>query len=474
MNRRMRTIRCLPVILILCCPLFMLEAQDAAARQPLTLDELKSSLRANNTDLLLLREDLKQSELDVKDAEAAFQPTVDLDFSATWMANPEGPITMSVDELRTALLGTPSTTGQYIPLYEGMESTLYNFGATITQPLFTWGKIKTSVRLRDAIAEARRYELLDKTSSMETELASHVAAIYHLGVMQSLLERQREDAGELVASVQQAADTGMALKQDVAEARIQAQQVERALLETSYELSSQVLETGSLAGIPDLQASDITYVYDEQAIRAFMDKPREEIVNLAISPSQPSLMALAKLEETAAETERIANSSVYWKPDLALVVSAGYAGPSFPFIENDWEDEDDYSFNVTVGMSVTAWDGGKKLNDIKRAASQRTSAYLHSESARNTIARTVERELLQMEILLQKIDLQQEKIDTLADRSELNALLYESGYGKESDAITARIEELGARVELEQLRLDLTLSWLTVRHLVGETSFTSR
>ena len=169
-------------------------AQDGAvlsneADKTGTMDELKISMDANNAQLAKARQTYIQSLLDVKNAKANYQPTINLLLTSTYMPNPPiGKMTISVDSLSSQLgIVVPgAVAGEYVTLYDGMKNIYYNAGLSITQPLFTWGKIPNAVKLYTQVAEIRALAIEDTSNQLTAQLKARVSALKSPGIRGTL------------------------------------------------------------------------------------------------------------------------------------------------------------------------------------------------------------------------------------------------------------------------------------------------
>ena len=125
------------------------------------------------------------------------------------------------------------------------------------------------------------------------------------------------------------------------------------------------------------------------------------------------------------------------------------------YAEN-WQKENDYNFNVSVGFKTTLWDGGKILNEIRRAASQSESARIQTPSVRQQIEQKVRENHLKLTMTVEKLQNQQEKTETLTQRKLLNAQLAEAGLQGRQQTLIAEIEVLASQIEEEQLKINLS------------------
>ena len=194
-----------------------------------TFERLKRSMESGNAKLRKATETYDQSLLDVKDAKANYQPTIELLLTTTYMPNPPiGKTSISVDELSSQLgITIPgAASGEYVTLYKGMKDIYYNAGLTLTQPLYTWGKIPKSVELYSEIASIRALAIEDETDKLSVELKTRLTALCYMDELFSLIDETKTKADELVSMSEDAYKNGMLLKEDVTKAKISALEID--------------------------------------------------------------------------------------------------------------------------------------------------------------------------------------------------------------------------------------------------------
>ncbi|MBR5668632.1 MAG: TolC family protein, partial [Spirochaetales bacterium] len=175
-----------------------------------TAGELQRSMLANNPDIRKAREAVTQAALDVKDAKAGYTPTIDLTVTGSYIANPIDPIRVNLgDYVNTSAYGIPN---DYITVYEGQESMYYQFSLSLTQPIFTWGKINNAVKLYEKVYDARVLQLEDAIEKAQTELWTRIAALDYLLGIRNLLDSQKEISLRLVQMADDARTNGMMLE----------------------------------------------------------------------------------------------------------------------------------------------------------------------------------------------------------------------------------------------------------------------
>lgn len=435
-----------------------------------SLEELNQSVSLNNPDLQKLQEEYNRSLLDVKDAKAGMGPVVDLQLTGTYMTKPPvDAIYLNVDDLLNSISwpgGTkPSGGSQYVKIYDGMENTLYNFQLTVTQPIFTWGKLLNAVKLYSQIAEIKQTQILSQEEQLKMELETRIITLKYLQRIVGILDEEKVFAQRLVEVSESAEKSGMLLHQDVVEARIQAKELEIAQQDVAEQVHNQLLELQRMTGIADLALDQIEYTIDDARFNQIIKADRTEIEENALSGEQLSIKMLTQLKEVNETAEKIARGYVNWKPDLALQASAGYGGSRVPFAEPNWLRKDDYSANITIAVKTTIWDGGKKLHDVSRKASETKTADINQLDARTTIRQTLSSQWNTADVCTMKIEYQNLKIESDDSKIAQQEKIFQTGYGSETDVLSAKITRCNNQIEKEKQELSRAVALMTIEYL---------
>lgn len=440
-----------------------------------SIDYVLSQLDLNNTELKRLREEYAQSLLDVKDAMAGYGPTIDLLVTGTYMPDPMvGKITVDVEDILSSLSGSPysalngtNTQNGYVTVYKGMENTLYQFQLTVTQPLFTWGKITSSVKLYKAASEVKELQVKNKQEQLEAEIRTRLSAIYCMKKIMALLSEEKEYVTKLVSISEKAEKNGLLLPQKVMEVKIQAQELDIAEAGMNDEYSKMLSALERLTGLDSDTIEDIRFVPDSTGAASMLSESVEYLQDEATDDYSSSLKILRKLIEINSLTVDIADASVYWKPDVALQFSADYSGSRFPLVETDWYRQDSSSLNFTLALKTTVWDGGKKLNNIKRSESNESLAEIQLDESIMTIRNTVLEQYNQMNLSKLKMDYQDLKLQTNQSQTEQAKKAFSTGYGSETDLLKAYIDECNTKIEYIQNQLNYFSAYYTLSYLTG-------
>ncbi len=454
--------------------IFSLFVAESSAQETneYSLDLLLAATEMNHPELLKLKEEYHRSNLDVLDAWWSLGPTLDLQASGTYMQNPPvGPMSINVDNIVDSINWNgvkPAKTGQYVKVYDGMENTLYNFELTLTQPIFTWGKITNAIKLYQQISEIKLTQISQQTAQLETELKTRVLSLYYLNRILEILDEEQAYADRMVEVSENAELSGMLLHQDVVDAKIQAKELEIAKQDLLEQINDQLLELCRITGIQNLKAEEINYDFVPGLVAEFDALLQSDIAQLEheiLSENQSSIKMLDQLQTVSKTAEKIARGYENWKPDIALQMSSGYSGSRFPLFEPNWRRKDDYSLNISIGIKTTIWDGGKKVRDVSRKMSEVKTAGINKLDATSTISKTFNSQWTAAQVCTMKIEYQDLKIESAAAKIAQKQQIYESGYGSETDLLSAKIDRCNAQIEKEKQALSRAIACLTIEYL---------
>ena len=445
-----------------------------AQAQTYTYENLLSQMQQNNPELLKLEEEYRRSLLDVKDAKAGLGPTVDLQASGTYMVKPPvGALYINADDIINSLNfganGQPVPRGQYIKVFDGMEKTLYNFELSLLQPLFTWGKIPNSIKLYNQVSQIKQTQIEQQSGQLETELKTRLLSLYYLNKILEILDEEQTYTDRMVQVSEAAEKSGMLLHQDVVDAKIQAKELEIAKQDLKEQMTNQLLEIARTTGINSLSFENIDYAFVPELIFSFDELLARDaglLEEQVLSGNQSSIKMLTQLEEVSKTAEKIARGYENWKPDFALQLTSGYSGSRVPLVEPNWRRKDDYSVNISIGIKTTIWDGGKKLRDVSRKMSEVETAQINKEDARSTLSKTFNEQWNNAQVCTMKIEYQDLKIESADSKITQKQQMYESGYGSETDVLSAKIERCNAQIEKEKQALSRATACLTIEYLL--------
>ena len=223
----------------------------------LTIDDLNSSMLSNNLAIKKAKEEINKASLDISDAKSGYAPTIDLTVTGSYIANPIDPIRVNLaDYISTPVAGG---TKDYVTVYQGQENMYYQFSLSMTQPIYTWGKLDNAVRIYQKVYDVKVLQLQDIIEQNQTELRTRVAAVYYLNEIKSLLEQQTSITQRLVELAEEASSNGMMLATEALGVKVQARQIDVALSKIEQQLQLMQTALRNLTGIKDLSIEDLEF-----------------------------------------------------------------------------------------------------------------------------------------------------------------------------------------------------------------------
>lgn len=153
---------------------------------------------------------------------------------------------------------------------------------------------------------------------------------------------------------------------------------------------------------------------------------------------------------------------MYGKPDIALQISFGLTGDMKKLFKGETDPKSDLVANLSLGLKTTLWDGGKKLNQLRRTQSQLRDAELDLEQARSSIRLELSRQINAMTMASLRIDYQRLKIQTAEADLQRAQRVASSGYGSRRDVLQALMSKITEELQLLEEEINLATAACTV------------
>lgn len=454
----------------------------------LTYDDLRSSMSANNTALLSAGEEYTSALIDVEDAKSNYHPQIGYTVAGSYVLNHQ---TMDLDlggikewargqepvKIETNIMGGPisvpfamSSITDTLPdsynMVVDVSDPYLSASISLVQPIYTWGKVTSNVKMNEEIAQARALQIGDTQAQLDAQLKALLASLYYLEDFDGILQEMKSDADELVDIARSGSEAGVALSQDVAQAQVGAKQLELAIVQVRTQVDTLVSQLETLTGISGLTPEMIDYVPDEDFYDRIANADRRILELQATGNGQATMQMLDHMVSATQYAQKAADRSMYVVPDIALSVSADYSAP----MTRDFVEQSAWGVTVAVALQGTIWDGGQRLNDRDRAESATRSAQIARQQAVDTIRTTLAQNFASIDLALAQIDYQDADIAMLEDQLAVEEMKLEYGTGSRQDVIQKRIELNQAKLDRLTSRITLATSCHTIEYLTGFTA----
>lgn len=454
----------------------------------LTYDDLRASMSVNNTALLSAGEEYTSALIDVEDAKSNYHPQIGYTVAGSYVLNHQ---TMDLDlggikewargqepiKIDTNIMGMPFTVPFAMSSVTDTLPDSYNMvvdvsdpylsaSISLVQPIYTWGKVTSSVKMNEEIAQAKALQIGDTQAQLDAQLKASLASLYYLKDFDGILQEMKSDADDLVDIARSGSEAGVALSQDVAQAQVGAKQLELAIVQVRTQVDTLVSRLETLTGISDLTPEMIDYVPDEDFYDQIANADRRTLELQATGNGQATMQMLDHMVSATQYAQKAADRSMYVVPDIALSVSADYSAP----MTRDFVEQSAWGVTVAVALQGTIWDGGQRLNDRDRAESATRSAQIARQQAVDTIHTTLAQNFASIDLALAQIDYQDADIAMLEDQLAVEETKLEYGTGSRQDVIEKRIELNQAKLDRLTSRITLATSCHTIEYLTGFTA----
>ena len=458
----------------------------------LTYDDLRSSMSANNTALLSAGEEYTSALIDVEDAKSNYHPQIGYTVAGSYVLNHQ---TMDLDlggikewargqepvKIETNIMGGPisvpfamSSITDTLPdsynMVVDVSDPYLSASISLVQPIYTWGKVTSNVKMNEEIAQAKALQIGDTQAQLDAHLKASLASLYYLKDFDDILQEMKSDADELVDIARSGSEAGVTLSQDVALAQVGAKQLELAIVQVRTQVDTLVSQLETLTGIRGLTPEMIDYVPDEDFYDRIAHADRRTLELQATGNGQATMQMLDHMVSATQYAQKAADRSMYVVPDIALSVSADYSAP----MTRDFVEQSAWGVTVAVALQGTIWDGGQRLNDRDRAESATRSAQIARQQAVETIRTTLAQNFASIDLALARIDYQDADIAMLEDQLAVEETKLEYGTGSRQDVIQKRIELNQAKLDRLTSRITLATSCHTVEYLTGFTAQNTR
>jgi outer membrane protein TolC len=297
-----------------------------------------------------------------------------------------------------------------------------------------------------------------------TALDMHLATLQSLREIRSLIAEQKKSAERLVALSNESFARGFILRTDLNAARLLSSEVKLADYEVLDGWNGSVSALRTLTGLEDLDPETVAPPSGEGGFYSTGD--RDRLFGNALRSS----LGLRLLALKTLATERLVNAArgqFYGKPELGLFLQLGYGGPAFPLFQEGWKDDDEYTFNLTLGVRSLLFDGGAVYHGIRQKREDLVQARLEEEKGRRDLGEYLEKTLSVLDVSALRREYLEIKIEAsraLTDQAE-NA--WKSGYGEEREYLSRELVWYSDRIALLRERLDARITVLRLENVTG-------
>jgi len=438
--------RALLSLAALLCAAAMASADGAAG---LTIDQAFQLAQSASEAIRIKDLAVRKARLAQREAEARAWPRVDLQASGSYLANPPTGYTVKAGSLGSIPVQgvglVPMPTSDFSIGAQPYD--YFSVAATLSQPLFTWGKIRAAIDAAALLVQSADTDLVAQRRDIEREV--HRAYFGALLAQESakILAALSETAAEIVADRQAALDAGTGTRESVLEAKSRKAQVDSRLVEAEQSGATARESLGMLTGLDPAGIvlatgfRDAAAQLDEAALRARAEEASTDVAGSRIRQGQ----AQKKLA--------LEQGGALLRPDLALGLSLAATGAQNYLVLNGAPPSSgastSWTWDLVISLSVkmSVFDGSEsaaRIGEAEQDVEAAGQALAQSRKlARLAIRRSVEAARAADADLAGKLAAE----DYAAEREKNAQAAFDGGMASRADLRSAQILLGSARLD---------------------------
>ncbi|MFC1637450.1 TolC family protein [Candidatus Margulisiibacteriota bacterium] len=433
---------------LVCLLVFCLLVGVSSAQQKLSLDQSIQIALEQSPVMLKARADITAAEGMAGQATAAFLPQLSLNGSlGKYYAEPQ---VMEID-----MTGTGSPTAIAFGTDEEADTTSYS--ASLTQAVFTGGRILSSVGMATKGLEIAKQELRKVSADVKFSVINAYYSVSRAKKFVELSEQSVKMAQTHLDRVNALINAGMSTKADLLRVEVQVAQAEMVLtrarqgLEIAKNNFNNVLGRDLDAPVElaqaEYSAAEITvYDYRELLKTAYEDRPdwRQYVLAKKVSEDEVGVAA-----------------SGLW-PMLSLVGSYDIGSTKYASYQSDTK-----TWTAMLSGSWSLFDGTATWNKIKEAKAKVEAQKANEISVRRAVALEVKDANFAVQSAKDNLAAARKASELAQENHSIAELRYDSGVGTNLEAIDAQVALTQARSDFLQAQHDLQIAKARINKVVG-------
>jgi outer membrane protein len=411
---------------------------------------------------------VQKSRLALDEAGGRAWPHVDLQVSSSYLVNPPTGYTVKAGALGAIdipALGVHTP----IPLQDfNIGAQLHDYfsvSATLSQPLFTWGKIRNAIDAAALQVEAAGTDLVSQRRDMERDVRRAYFSAVLAGESEKVLRRIVESAAQIVADRQTALDQGSITRESVLEAQARRAQIEARRIEAEQSTATALESLSVLTGL-DPSAIELASGFDDAA--PSLD---EQSLSVKAHDASPDIAASRTRQSLAQKKLAIERGGSLLRPDVSLGMSFSVTGQEdIPYSPWQWNNSTwNWDLVISLGVKMSVFDGMESAARVGQAEKDVEAAGLAVQQVEKLTRLAVRGAVDAATKAESNLAEKQAQEDYAEERRKNAQVSVDNGMASSEDLHgaqillgTAQLDRLLAQFTLEETRADLA-------RLAGET-----
>jgi len=414
----------------------------------LTLDDAIDLALKNNKSIMISQEKVKSQSAGKGIARASFLPQINLSGTYTRLAKSQGfpmsipisgKIPFSVYDTNGGFMGytesIPTTITTIVETLDMVKKDNYNVGASVTQTLFTWGKLINAYKIAgltlDIEKESYRKALEDlklqvKETFFQTMLADKAV---------NLMKESYQQMEKHIAQIEKLYQSGMVGQLDLLRAKVQLTNMRSQMIRIENTRTITYSALKMVLGVDDNKSVVLEGEFAFEPYEIMLDEATD--IALQERSDIKNMRRTVSIARSGLAIQRTANL-----PTLFSAFNYSYQKP-FSFTDEGWGQD----WNVTVGASMPLFSGGANLYKMKQSKAQLKQAKLGLAMLEDGIKLDVKSAYFNLEQEKQILSYQDENIKTAGQALNLAEQRYINGQ-------ITNLEYMDIQLALTQAKFD--------------------
>lgn len=450
---------------------------------PQTLEEviqtsLETNLRVENQ--VLARD---SARLDLENAAAAMRPSINIRGSMSYLSNP--PEGVSIEE---GSLGSTTVPGSQFPapvpdseieLVPGAENSFFRLTAGISQPIYTWNKLKNARKAAELQLHSSSLQEQETRREIIRDVRQSWSAVKMLSASSGIVTEMQELASGMLEDNRARYDQGLVNWQAVLDARSNVSSIITRRTEIDQALASARLGLEISSGISSSRLSPVftpsrleraaepgddgetAGEYHTRILSNQISEERQRRLLIQLRENNSELQNIAVQRQLAEVQKDIQAAGRPFRPDIGLQADIELSGQRIPFSPN-WRETWDLGITLSIGVDMLALDWGQADNSYAQAGYQLQQAQNGESLTLDALEARLSNIIQQINLAVarylearSKLALQEEQFKNAEVSFENELITREELQGSRLLLLGARLEALSYNFEYETSMAEL-------------------
>lgn len=406
------------------------------AEETLSLEQSIETAVSNNLQIAAGTEKISQAEYGKREVFTSFLPRLSSSFTYT-----------RLDEAQTMEFSGMS--------FQVTDADLYNFGLTLSQPLYTGGRLSAVYSQARENVQRTVFEKETAVQNLVLDVKKGYFSILKAGRGVQTVNSLKEMALEHLKTAEAFFREGLVTKADVLKTEVFLADTEQQILQTENGLALSKAGFSFLLNRPlssEFEVEDILERRKEENNLEYWTK-----LSYERRSDLKELESASKIYGYGIEAEKSA-----YKPQVAFfsnyLMDWGTEGAV-----GEWKD----SWNLGVALDLDIWNWGETKYKVRKASHQKKEMDVRYSLLRKSIELEVKSAYLNLETAGRQIDAAKKSLEKSEESLRVANLLYKEGMSTTADVLDAQTDLTAARNKYYQALYDYQLAYAGLEKASG-------